>query len=568
MSGIVILVIALAVLVCGYIFYGGWLAKKWGVDPTRKTPAYELEDGVDYCPAKAPVLLGHHFSSIAGAGPINGPIQAAFFGWVPVLLWVLIGGIFIGAVQDFSALFVSVRNKGLSIGSVMGECMTHKAKLMFSIFTWLVMLLVDAAFADIVAKTFNYVGTGADGAVVYNASNGSVATASLLFIPLAIIFGFLVYRKHANLAVSSICGVAVLALCVAAGIIWPLSGDWSTVLFWRVFVFVYCAVASVTPVWILLQPRDYLNSYLLYFMIIASVLGILLSNPTIQLTAFAGFEVNGSFLFPTLFITVACGAVSGFHALISSGTTSKQLSNEKDAKMIGYGGMLIECLLAVVVLITIGSMSADGTYTGSPASAFATGVSGFFAALGFGKQAVDITYTVICLSVSAFCLTSLDTCCRLGRFTLQELTAPKDGSEPKGIRKALQNKYVATVVNIACAAGLCAAGYATIWPLFGACNQLIAVPVLMTAATWLKQHGKGHKMFYVPMIFMALASISQLVMSLINYSKALFADFGTWGTNGLLVVIDALILILAVATLVEGFGFLFGKRKPSEKKAA
>lgn len=566
MSGIVILVISLAVLVCGYIFYGGWLAKKWGVDPTRKTPAYELEDGVDYCPAKAPVLLGHHFSSIAGAGPINGPIQAAFFGWVPVLLWILIGGIFIGAVQDFSSLFVSVRNKGLSIGSVMEKCMTHKAKLMFSIFTWLVMLLVDAAFADIVANTFNQI--GADGVALEGTYNGSVAMASILFIPLAIIFGFAVYRRHANLAVSTVAGVVVLVACVAVGIMFPLTGDWSTIPFWRVFVFVYCAVASVTPVWILLQPRDYLNSFLLYFMIIAAVIGIIAANPSVQLTAFAGFNVNGSFLFPTLFITVACGAVSGFHALISSGTSSKQLSNEKDAKMIGYGGMLIECLLAVVVLITIGSMSADGSYTGSPSTAFANGVSGFFATIGFGEQATDITYTVICLAVSAFCLTSLDTCCRLGRFTLQELMAPKDGSAPTGIRKAIQNKYVSTVVNILCAAALCVAGYSTIWPLFGACNQLIAVPVLMTAATWLKQQGKGHKMFYVPMVFMALASVSQLVISLISYGKALFADFSTWGTNGLLVVIDFLILVLAIATLVEGFGFLFGNRKPKAEKAA
>ena len=566
MSGIVILVISLAILVCGYVFYGGWLAKKWGVDPTRKTPAYELEDGVDYCPAKAPVLLGHHFSSIAGAGPINGPIQAAFFGWVPVLLWILIGGIFIGAVQDFSSLFVSVRNKGLSIGSVMEKCMTHKAKLMFSIFTWLVMLLVDAAFADIVANTFNQI--GADGVALEGTYNGSVALASILFIPLAIIFGFAVYRRHTNLAVSTIAGVVVLVACVAVGILFPLTGDWSTIPFWRVFVFVYCAVASVTPVWILLQPRDYLNSFLLYFMIIAAVIGIIAANPSVQLTAFTGFSVNGSFLFPTLFITVACGAVSGFHALISSGTSSKQLSNEKDAKMIGYGGMLIECLLAVVVLITIGSMSADGSYTGSPSTAFANGVSGFFAAIGFGEQATNITYTVICLAVSAFCLTSLDTCCRLGRFTLQELMAPKDGSAPTGIRKAIQNKYVSTVVNILCAAALCVAGYSTIWPLFGACNQLIAVPVLMTAATWLKQQGKGHKMFYVPMVFMALASVSQLVMSLISYGRALFADFSTWGTNGLLVVIDFLILVLAIATLVEGFGFLFGKRKPKAEKAA
>lgn len=562
MSGILILVIAILVLAAGYVFYGGWLAKKWGIDPSRKTPAYEMEDGVDYCPAKAPVLLGHHFASIAGAGPINGPIQAAVFGWVPVLLWVLIGGIFIGAVQDFSALFISIRNKGKSIGEVMENSLNHRCKLMFSVFTWLVMLLVDAAFADIVAKTFFTVGSTSPEA------NGSVATASLLFIPLAIIFGFVVYRKHAPLAVSTIAGVVVLVACVAIGLKFPLQGAFSTVAFWRAVVFIYCAIASVTPVWILLQPRDYLNSFLLYFMIGAAVIGIVGSNPSVQLHAFTAFDAKGNFVFPALFITVACGAVSGFHSLISSGTTSKQLDNEKNAKMIGYGAMLIECVLAVIALICVGAVSANGVTNaatgnplGTPATVFASAIEGFFIKMGFSAKAGSIAYTVISLAVSAFCLTSLDTCCRLGRFTFQELFAAKEGeTNAHPIRKALSNMYVATIVNIGIAAILCIGGYATLWKLFGACNQLVSVPALMAAAVYLKSVGKSHKMFYIPMFFMAAASLGQLGISFVQYAKALASGTGSWSVEGLLCIFIIPIFILAVSLLVEGCKVLFSKK--------
>ena len=562
MSGIVILLISIVALVLGYIFYGGWLAKKWGIDPSRKTPAHELEDGVDYVPAKAPVLLGHHFASIAGAGPINGPIQAAVFGWVPVLLWVLLGGIFIGAVQDFSALFVSIRNKGKSIGEVMGNVLNQRCKYMFSIFTWLVMLLVDAAFADIVAKTFFSVGASNP------AANGSVATASILFIPLAIAFGFFVYRKHAPLVVSTIAGVVVLFVAIALGLKFPIQGSFSTVACWRAIVFIYCAIASVTPVWMLLQPRDYLNSFLLYLMIGAAAIGIIFSNPAVNLTPFAGFKVGNSFLFPTLFITVACGAVSGFHSLISSGTTAKQLDNEKSAKMVGFGAMLIECLLAVISLICVASVSANGVTSvatgeklGTPSIVFASAIEGFFLKMGFSESAGKVTFTVISLAVSAFCLTSLDTCCRLGRFTFQELFAAKEGEEDAHpVRKALSNTYVATLVNIGLAAILCVGGYATLWKLFGACNQLVSVPALMAAAVYLKSVGKKHNMFYIPMFFMAAASMSQLVISFVTYAKALINGTGAWNVEGLLCVFIVPIFCLAFSLLVEGCKVLFGKK--------
>ena len=530
MSGIVLIFAAIAIFVIAYLTYGRWLAKQWGIDPTRKTPANELEDGVDYVPAKAPVLLGHHFASIAGAGPINGPIQAAFFGWVPAFLWIVIGGIFFGAVHDFGALFASVRHKGLSIGAVIEENISKKCKTLFTIFAWLVLILVVAAFGDIVANSF----TG-------STANGSVATASLLFIPLSIAFGFLVYRKNAPLLISTIAGCVCLAIAIAVGIAFPIMLPKS---FWLGFVIVYIFIASTAPVWILLQPRDYLNSFLLYFMIGAAVVGIFVANPVIQTPAFVGFNVNGQSLFPVLFITVACGAISGFHSLVGSGTTSKQLDNEKDALLIGYGGMLIECVLAVISLIAIGTLSADGSIaaTGAtaPAVVFATAISNFLAQIGLPTS---VTFTIISLAVSAFALTSLDTATRLGRFMFQELF-PKN--------KTLSNMYVSTAITAGIGFIFCLAGYQNVWPLFGACNQLVAVPAFLCLATYLKRKGKNEKMLYIPMIFMLCATITSLTTTFINNINKLMAGTGAMMKEGLQTAIIVPIFILAIILVVEG----------------
>ncbi len=566
MSGIVILLIALVVFIIAYLTYGSWLAKQWGVDPSRVTPAHEMEDGVDYIPAKSPVLLGHHFASIAGAGPINGPIQAAVFGWVPVLLWIIIGGVFFGAVQDFSSIFVSIRHKGKSLGEVIEENIGHRCKILFTVFAWLVLLLVVAAFADIVAGTFQGYTIAEDGSKIYNAANGSVATASILFIPLAIVFGFLVHRRNAPLFVSTIAGVVVLAICIGVGLAFPI---YLPKTFWLVFVFVYICIASVTPVWILLQPRDYLNSFLLYFMIIAAIIGILGSNPTVELQAFTGWKLaNGQTIFPYLFITVACGAISGFHSLIGSGTTSKQLDNEKDAKMIGYGGMLIECMLAVIALIAVGAICADGNYSsvGTPAVVFATAISGFFANLGLGESAVNATFTVISLSVSAFCLTSLDTGCRLGRFMFQELFAAKEGEEANQVQKACSNMYVATIVTVILGAVLCIGGYAKIWPLFGACNQLVAVPCFLGVSVWLAKKGRNNKMLYFPMIFMLAATLTSLVLSFKKNITGLMAGTASFAVEGLQCIIIVPIFILAVILVVEGGKVLIEAEKANKKK--
>lgn len=561
MSSIVLILLAIAIFVVAYLTYGRYLAKQWGIDPKQSTPAHEMADGVDYCPAKTPVLMGHHFSSIAGAGPINGPIQAAFFGWIPVFLWIVIGGIFFGAVQDFGSIFVSIRHKGKSLGEVIEENIGHRCKVLFTVFAWLVLLLVIAAFADIVASSF----TG-------SAANGSVATASMLFIPLAIGFGFFVYRKNAPMAVASVIGVLLLAACVGIGLAFPITLSKN---FWIGFVFVYVMIASVTPVWILLQPRDYLSSFLLYFMIIAAVVGIIGANPVVQTPAFIGFSVGGQYLFPTLFITVACGAVSGFHSLIGSGTTSKQLDNEKDALAIGYGSMLIECVLAVISLIAIASLSADGSQafvkealgleTISPTIIFGTAISGFFAKMGLGQSAVNATYTIICLAVSCFCLTSLDTATRLGRFMFQELFAGK--GEQKNI---LSNMYVATVITAFFGFVLCLAGYAKVWPLFGACNQLVAVPAFLAVAVFLAKKGKNNKMLYFPMIFMLCATLSSLVLTFksnmlaITGSEAGVSIF----TPVLQNVIIVPIVILAVVLVIEGGKVLIATEKSNKSKKA
>ncbi|MCI9371883.1 MAG: carbon starvation protein A [Lachnospiraceae bacterium] len=549
MNSVVLILLAIVIFVVAYLTYGRYLAKTWGIDPSRKTPAHELEDGVDYCPAKTPVLMGHHFSSIAGAGPINGPIQAAFFGWLPCFLWIVIGGIFFGAVQDFGSIFVSIRHEGKSLGEVIEENIGHKSRVLFTVFAWLVLLLVIAAFADIVANSF----TG-------SAANGSVATASMLFIVLAIGFGFAVYRKNAPMVVASVVGVILLAVCVAIGLAFPIELPKT---FWIIFVFIYIMIASVTPVWILLQPRDYLSSFLLYFMIIAAVIGIFGAHPDIQIPAYIGFHVSNNYMFPTLFITIACGAISGFHSLIGSGTTSKQLDNEKDALMVGYGSMLIECVLAVISLIAVATLTSDGQFAAagfsSPTVVFASAISGFFAQLGLSEGAVSATYTIIALAVSCFCLTSLDTATRLGRFMFQELFA----GTSVGKQMKLENMYVATGITALCGFALCLAGYAKVWPLFGACNQLVAVPAFLAIGTYLKKQGKNNKMLHIPIIFMSCATIVSLIFSFKNNLVALInggLDGAATFTNILQDVIIVPIVILAVILLIDGGKVLWGKK--------
>ena len=572
MNAVVILLVGIVILVLGYIFYGGWLAKQWGVDPKRTTPAHELEDGNDYVPAKAPVLMGHHFSSIAGAGPINGPIQAAVFGWVPVMLWVLIGGIFFGAVHDFGALFASVRNKGQSIGEVIAESIGSRAKKLFLTFSYLTLILVVAAFASIVANTFKatYTESGALDEVA-SAANASTAMISILFIIIAIIFGMMVYRRNASLVVSTVVGVAAIVVCMVVGYNWhPIYLNGST---WMVIVGIYIAVASVTPVWILLQPRDYLSSFLLYGMMIIAVVGIVGAHPTLSIPAFTGFIDKAEYgsgvslgsMFPALFVTIACGAISGFHSLVGSGTTAKQLDKESDAQPIAYGGMLIECALALISLCAVGYIWSEYVPNGitTPTAVFATGISRMCATIPFLAGAEDVIYAMLILAVSAFCLTSLDTATRLARYMFQEfwLEPGQTWKDATGFKRVLTNPYVATLITVILGIALGMTGYAKIWALFGAANQLLAALGLLAVAAWLGTMGKNNKMFLFPMTFMLVVTIVSLCQTILTNFKAATAGTGEilwcWIRAGL----GTLLVILAIVLAVEGVQTIMSKKK-------
>ena len=571
MNAALLLVVGCVILIVGYVTYGKWLAEQWGIDENRVTPAHELEDGNDYVPAKAPVLMGHHFSSIAGAGPINGPIQAAVFGWVPVLLWVLIGGIFFGAVHDFGALFASIRHKGQSIGEVIEDSMGTGAKRLFIIFSYLTLILVVAAFASIVANTFKatYDESGVLDKVASSA-NASTAMISILFILVAIVFGFLVYRRNAGLGISTVIGVAAIVLCMAIGLNFhPLYLNGTT---WMIIVGIYITVASVTPVWILLQPRDYLSSFLLYGMMIVAIVGIVGAHPTIDIPAFTGFvdqATNGSgvslgTLFPALFITIACGAISGFHSLVGSGTTAKQLDNEKDARPIAYGAMLIECALALISLCAVGYIWKEYVPGGvtTPTAVFATGISRMCATIPFLAGAEHVIYSLLILAVSAFCLTSLDTATRLARYMFQEfwLNPGEDVASVTGFRAILVKPIVATLITVVLGIFLGLNGYANIWALFGAANQLLAALGLMAVATWLGQIGKNNKMFFIPMFFMLIVTICSLLLTIKTNLGAIGAEgAGSWPIIRL--VLAVLLIVLSLILAVKAVKTISGQKK-------
>ena len=554
MNGITIMLIAIAVLGGGYLLYGRWLAKLWGVDPKAKTPAYEMEDGVDYTPAEPGVVFGHQFASIAGAGPINGPIQAAIFGWVPVLLWVLVGGLFFGAVQDFVAMFASVRNKGRTIGYIIELYIGKIGKKLFTLFVWLFSILVVAAFADVVANTFN----GFAATPELSLANGQVATTSMLFIAAAVGLGVMLKKCHFGKGVNTVVALGLLVLCIVVGMTLPMYVSTAS---WHLIVFAYIAIASIVPVWALLQPRDYLNSYLLVAMIAAALVGVVVANPEMNLNAFNGFTVNGQHMFPILFVTIACGAVSGFHALVSSGTASKQIKNEKHMLPVSFGAMLLESLLAVVALIAVGAISSGGVVaSGTPAVVFATAISSFLGKIGIPE---DLAFTLINLAVSAFALTSLDSVARVGRLSFQEFFLDSSVNEENmsPVLKFLTNKYTATVITLAMAYALAKAGYANIWPLFGSANQLLSALALIACAVYLKRTNRKGWMLWLPMGVMLAVTLTALGMSIVGKFGGIFA--GTTANLGgdLLQGCFAVALFaLGVMVAVQGIRKLWGKK--------
>lgn len=560
MTGLMLLGIALVVCACGYFIYGRWLVRLWGVDPNARTPAYVHEDGNDYVPSSKFTVFAHQFSSITGAGPVTGPIIAAMFGWAPVMLWLMIGGIFFGAVQDFTALYASVKNEGKSMGMLIEQYIGKTGKKMFLLFSWLFTLLVTAAFADIVASTFN--GFKADGGLA--TPNAAAASISMLYIVVAIAFGY--FLKKCPLAEGPKLAVAIVLMIAMlwAGIEYPLYYDKTT---WLYVVFAYMFMAAVMPMWLLMEPRDYLSVFLLLGMIASGVIGVIFTNPSIELPAFNGFVVNGQPLFPILFITIACGAVSGFHSLVSSGTSSKTVSNEKDMLFIGYGSMLIESILAVVSLIVVGAAATGGVMPkGTPFQIFAGAVGGFMGMFGLSAH---VATCVITMCVSALALTTLDSVGRIGRMCFQELFTSGKPEEMSGLQKVLTNKYFATVITLFFGYLLCLGGYMNVWPLFGAANQLCAALVFISLSVFLKVTGRQGWMLYVPMGLMFAATMSALAMSIYGIVNKLVtgAPFGML-TDGLQLVVAIALIILALLIATNGLKTLCGSKAGSKNETA
>ena len=575
MNTLVIVLIAAVCLLCGYTLYGRWLANKWGIDPTAKTPAYTHEDGKDYVPTNGWTVFSHQFSSIAGAGPVTGAIQAAAFGWLPVLLWVLLGGIFFGAVTDFGALYASVKNEGKSMGLLIEKYIGKLGRKLFLLFCWLFCGIVIAAFADMVAGTFN--AFGADGAMVEAAkTNGAAGMVSIMFMVFAVVFGLLQKKFNFSGWKESVISIVFIVLSFVIGANLPLILGKAA---WSYITFVYIFFAAVLPMWLLKQPRDHMTTFMFVAMIAGAVVGLLVAHPTMNLPVFTGFtnEKLGT-MFPILFVTVACGAVSGFHSLVSSGTSSKTVENEKDMLKVGYGAMVLESLLAVLALCVAGAAAAaDGTpAAGTPFQVFSTGVAGFFEMFGVPVYAATVFMT---MCVSALALTSLDAVARIGRMSFQELFSVDDMAHAEGWRKLLCNTYFSTFVTLAFGFLLTQIGYANIWPLFGSANQLLSALVLVTLCVFLKVTGRSNKMLFPPLVIMLCVTFTALVQRLLAMVKAIRtaaavtipAGETTWGAvfiaNGLQLIIAVLLIILGLTIVVNSLRALNKAEKNSEKAA-
>ena len=578
MNTLVIVLIAAVCLLCGYTLYGRWLANKWGIDPTAKTPAYTHEDGKDYVPTNGWTVFSHQFSSIAGAGPVTGAIQAAAFGWLPVLLWVLLGGIFFGAVTDFGALYASVKNEGKSMGLLIEKYIGKLGRKLFLLFCWLFCGIVIAAFADMVAGTFNAYAVK-DGVTSLSAAaqtNGAAGMVSIMFMVFAVVFGLIQKKYSFSGWKEAALGIVFIVLSFAVGANFPLVLNKAA---WSYITFVYIFFAAVLPMWMMKQPRDYMTPFMFIGMIAGAAVGLLVAHPSMNLPVFTGFN-NGKLgtMFPILFVTVACGAVSGFHSLVSSGTSSKTVENEKDMLKVGYGAMVLESLLAVLALCVAGAAAAaDGTpAAGTPFQVFSTGVAGFFEMFGVPVYAATVFMT---MCVSALALTSLDAVARIGRMSFQELFSVDDMAHAEGWRKLLCNTYFSTFVTLAFGFLLTQIGYANIWPLFGSANQLLSALVLVTLCVFLKVTGRSNKMLFPPLFIMLCVTFTALVQRLLAMVKAIRtaaavtipAGETTWGAvfiaNGLQLIIAVLLIILGLTIVVNSLRALNKAEKNSEKAA-
>ena len=569
MSATLLFCICLAYFALAYFVYGGFLKKLFAIDPNRPTPAVTEADGIDFVPTPAPVLFGHHFASIAGPGPIVGPIMAAYFGWLPALIWILVGCVFVGAFHDFASLVISLRNKGRSVSFVMEKMMGFTGRQLFLSFCLLCLLLVVAIFTLLIAGLFT--------------AFPEVATSSIFFIILAPLFSLVTLKFGVSLKIASCVFIPLVFFGVYLGQLFPcdlkelfdatadaaqVTADVKAI--WIAVLALYIFAASVMPVQWLLQPRDYMNSWLLYAMLALGFASILAFQPDIKMEAFTGFEaVTGdgkmTNLVPALFIFIACGACSGFHALVASGTTSKQLDNEKHALPIGYGAMLIEGVVGIMALVAVLAMDKEVfTELGkNPPAAFATGISSFCEALN-----LDVGYakTFISLAISAFMMTSLDTATRLGRFICQELFMPRQTSDEKYslqkpvkvniVRELFINKYIASFVIVALSMALALSGEAaSLWPIFGASNQLMSAITLLIISLWLLSKNTHWLVAFIPMVFMMIMSLWG-VLQVINQQ---------WNANMTLVIVGVILVVMAALLVALGVSVIAHHIKQAKK---
>lgn len=534
MSGIILLILAVIFYIMAYFIYGRYLGHKFSIRNITATPAHIYNDGFDYIPTSSFVVFGHHFSSIAGVGPIIGPIIALGFGWLPVYIWVLLGAVFIGGVHDISALMMSIRSSGQSIAQILEKQLGLPLKKVFLILSWITIVLVIAVFINVISQTF---------------IQEPVSMSSSCFI-MTMALGFGVLNKYCRIPL--LLNILVAVLCIIGsiylGYLFPFTLGINHI---KVLLLLYIWLAACLPIWVLLQPRDYLNSFLLYFMMIGGVLGICFSGGfTLNITSFTGFQIEKlGFFFPALFITVACGAISGFHSWVASGTTSKQLNRESDAKIISYGGMLLEGFLAIMVVIAVGSLDFDrfsSLYSSNSfVSAFSEGLGGLIANIPFCASHTAAIISLISLTVSAFALTTLDTSARLGRLALEEIC---EGKKNKFI-----NKYTLTSITVISAGFLCFSGSSTtIWPVFGTANQLMACITLLVAAVWLSSNHKNVLFLQIPAIFMLCVTLTSLAF-LIWYKYE--------QQNYLLVSISGFLLMVLLYFSWTALSKLFIKKK-------
>lgn len=579
MNGMVVVVVAAVVLAAGYLVYGRWLAKTWGIDREALTPAKRMEDGKNFSPASCFTAFSHQFSSICGAGPVTGTIAAMMFGWLPVLLWVLVGGIFFGAVHDFGALYASVKNNGKSLAQLIDKYIGRTGRRLFLLFSWLFTIIVIAAFVDMVAGTFQAT-FAADGAVDAAASyaGGTAGTISILFTFVAIAFGWINRKFGLSGWKELLLAVVLFVLMFAVGMQFPV---YLSKFGWFAVIAVYLLFAAAMPIQTLKQPRDYLTSIMMIVMIVCAVLGIFVlgANGEATMTApmvadISALATNGSYLFPLLFVSVACGALSGFHSLVSTNTSSKQVEKEQDAVVVGYGAMIVESFVGVLAIVVaaimysqINNTGAAGALQGTPFQIFSQGVARGMMAFGVNGTLATVFMT---MCVSALALTSVDAVARIGRLSFQEFFAKGDdaaedvAAENTGLAKVFSNTWVATVLTLALGFALAFGGYNNIWPLFGASNQLLGGMTMITLAVFCKCTGRKGFMLYVPVAFLLACTFTSLVQSIISCANALAAGgMAVIATSGLQLVFAILIVILGIFVAYNCLKELFTKEAGS-----